>query len=60
MIFTTNSNQIRQDHGYKEGSYIKIWNGEEDNVTMQRVLEEKSDISPEELYELLEKAYPKG
>ena len=51
-------NQFRQDHGYKEGSYIKIWNGEEDNVTMQRVLEENENVSPEELYKALEKAYP--
>jgi len=51
-------NQFRQDHGYKEGSYIKIWNGKEDNVTMQRVLAEQSDITPEALYRALEKAYP--
>ena len=24
-------NFFRQDHGYKEGSYIKIWHGKEDN-----------------------------
>jgi len=53
-------NQFRQDHGYKEGSYIKIWNGEEDNVTMQRVLEENEDITPDGLYKALEEAYPKG
>lgn len=53
-------NQFRQDHGYKEGSYIKIWNGEEDNVTMQRVLEENEDVSPDGLYKALEEAYPKG
>ncbi len=53
-------NQFRQDHGYKEGSYIKIWNGEEDNVMMQRVLEENEDVTPDELYNALEKAYPKG
>ena len=53
-------NQFRQDHGYKEGSYIKIWNGEEDNVTMQRVLEENEDVTPERLYNALEEAYPKG
>ena len=53
-------NQFRQDHGYKEGSYIKIWNGEEDNVTMQRVLEENEDVTPEGLYNALEEAYPKG
>jgi dimeric dUTPase (all-alpha-NTP-PPase superfamily) len=53
-------NQFRQDHGYKEGTYIKIWNGEEDNVVMQRVLEESDDISPDELYKALETSYPKG
>ncbi len=53
-------NKFRQDHGYKEGTYIKIWNGEEDNVTMQGILEENENVSPEELYRALEKAYPKG
>ena len=52
-------NKFRQDHGYKEGSYIKIWNGEEDNVMMQSILEDDS-ITPEKLYEGLAKAYPKG
>jgi hypothetical protein len=52
-------NKFRQDHGYKEGNYIKIWNGQEDNVKMQTILEENEDISPEALYEALEKAYPK-
>jgi len=53
-------NQFRQDHGYKEGSYIKIWNGEEDNVTMQRVLEENEDVTTEELYNALEEDSTKG
>ncbi|MGE0738648.1 dUTP diphosphatase [Sulfurimonas sp.] len=51
-------NQFRQDHGYKDGSYIKVWGGEEDNVVMQRVLEQNSDIAPAKLYEELEKLYP--
>lgn len=50
-------NQFRQDHGYKDGTYIKIWNGQEDNVTMQSILDSQDDISPSELYEALEKAY---
>jgi len=50
-------NQFRQDHGYKEGNYIKIWNGDEDNVVMKRIWEENSDITPEILYEKLEKVY---
>ncbi len=50
-------NQFRQDHGYKDGSYIKVWDGEEDNVVMKRIWEEKSDVTPEELYRELTKYY---
>lgn len=32
-------NVFRQDHGYKEGSYIKIWAGREDNEHLVEVLE---------------------
>ncbi|WP_309496128.1 dUTP diphosphatase [Sulfurovum sp.] len=53
-------NQFRQDHGYKEGTYIKIWNGEEDNVSMQGILEKNENVSPDELYKALEEAYPKS
>ena len=53
-------NKFRQDHGYKDGSYIKIWNGEEDNVTMQSILAKNEDITPDRLYEALTQAYPKG
>ena len=52
-------NQFRQDNGYKDGSYIKVWNGEEDNVVMKRVWEENSDIKPDVLYKELQKAYEK-
>ncbi len=50
-------NQFRQDNGYKEGTYIKVWDGKEDNVVMQLIWEEKSNITPELLYSELEKAY---
>ncbi len=50
-------NQFRQDNGYKDGSYIKVWAGEEDNVVMKRVLDKGSDISPSELYKELTKLY---
>ena len=53
-------NKFRQEHGYKEGTYIKIWNEKEDNVVMQEVLASKSDITPEALYDALEEAYPKA
>ena len=51
-------NKFRQDNGYKEGSYIKIWNGEEDNVVMQSILSKKSNITPKELYLALKEVYP--
>jgi len=51
-------NQFRQDHGYKEGKYIKDWHGVEDNVVMQQILQGNPDITPEQLYQLLEKKYP--
>ena len=50
-------NQFRQDHGYKDGSYIKVWNTEEDNVVMKRIWEENADIKPDVLYTALEKVY---
>lgn len=53
-------NKFRQDHGYKDGTYIKIWNGKEDNVIMQGFLEENQDASPQELYAALKKVYPKA
>lgn len=51
-------NKFRQDNGYKDGSYIKTWGKEEDNVVMQCILEKNENISPENLYEELSKAYP--
>ncbi len=50
-------NQFRQDNGYKDSTYIKIWNGEEDNIVMKRIWEENGDIKPEVLYKELAKAY---
>ncbi|BAF70125.1 dUTP diphosphatase [Nitratiruptor sp. SB155-2] len=50
-------NQFRQSHGYKEGTYKKIWNGKEDNVVMQEILASKPSISYSELLQALEKAY---
>ncbi len=50
-------NRFRQDNGYKDGTYIKIWNGEEDNLYMQKILESNVNISPNKLYMELEKRY---
>ncbi|CAA6802612.1 MAG: Dimeric dUTPase (EC [uncultured Sulfurovum sp.] len=53
-------NKFRQNHGYKEGSYIKEWQGKEDNVVMQEILASRNDITPQALYDALEKSYPKA
>ena len=50
-------NQFRQDNGYKDGSYIKVWAGQEDNVVMKRIWEENGDIKPDILYKELVKSY---
>ena len=51
-------NQFRQDHGYKEGSYVKEWNGLEDNAVMKRIWEENGELKPDALYAELESHYP--
>ena len=53
-------NQFRQDHGYKEGTYKKTWNGKEDNVVMLSFLEGDDAPTIKALYEKLEKAYAKA
>jgi len=50
-------NQFRQDNGYKDGTYIKVWNNEEDNILMKRIWENNSDIKPDQLYKELSKIY---
>jgi dimeric dUTPase (all-alpha-NTP-PPase superfamily) len=52
-------NKFRQEHGYKEGTYIKIWNGQEDNIVMQNILNKNNSITPNELYNELEENYKK-
>lgn len=54
-------NFFRQDHGYKDGSYQKIWNGREDNEHLSEVLTELDTHSPnfrDMVYSALESRYP--
>jgi dimeric dUTPase (all-alpha-NTP-PPase superfamily) len=54
-------NFFRQDHGYKEGSYIKEWHGEEDNEVLAQLvktLDAGADGFQERLYRSLEEKYP--
>ena len=54
-------NFFRQDHGYKEGSYIKVWHGKEDNEVLADVVQtlDASDSDfQKQLYQALEAKYP--
>jgi len=54
-------NFFRQDHGYKDGSYIKVWHGKEDNEVLANVvnqLDVSSSNFQKELYQALENQYP--
>ena len=53
-------NQFRQDNGYKEGHYIKVWNGNEDNVVMVELLEKMDDVGFDDLYSKLKEEYNKN
>lgn len=51
-------NSVRQNHGYKDGNYIKIWDGREDNVWLTEYMNsEGSDISYDGVIKALEDKY---
>jgi dimeric dUTPase (all-alpha-NTP-PPase superfamily) len=50
-------NLFRQANGYKDGTYVKIWNGLEDNVHLDRIMAENPDASTHELHEHLRRVY---
>ncbi len=53
-------NFFRQDHGYKDGTYIKQWAGKEDNehlVELTAGLDSHSDSFRDDLYEALSLRY---
>ena len=54
-------NFFRQDHGYKEGSYIKVWQGREDNehlAELLTLLDSESTDFKNEVYQQLQARYP--
>jgi len=53
-------NKLRQEHGYKEGTYQKIWNGKEDNTYLTAILNEDINITFDSLYEKLLSEYEKA
>lgn len=52
-------NKFRQDHGYKKGTYVKIWNGKEDNEVLTGLLKSMApeDINFDTLYAGLKTEY---
>jgi dimeric dUTPase (all-alpha-NTP-PPase superfamily) len=50
-------NSFRQNHGYKNGSYIKLWGKVEDNVVAFNIMDKYPNISPSDLYQKLELEY---
>ena len=54
-------NFFRQDNGYKEGSYIKIWQGREDNehlAELMQALDSSSSDFRDQVYRGLQARYP--
>lgn len=54
-------NFFRQDHGYKTGEYVKVWNGKEDNEHLVEVLNRVDPNTPnykDEIYNSLKAVYP--
>jgi hypothetical protein len=54
-------NFFRQDHGYKEGTYQKIWSGREDNeylVEIMATLNPDTSSFRDDIYSALEQLYP--
>lgn len=52
-------NKFRQEHGYNDGTYKKVWNDLEDNEVMSNILKENQNIDINELYTKLEEVYSK-
>jgi len=53
-------NFFRQDNGYKDGSYIKMWHGKEDNEVLEELADQMDtgrESFPDDLYEALEIEY---
>ena len=54
-------NFFRQDHGYQEGTYVKLWQEREDNEHLSELLESLDDTDPgfpDAVYQALSARYP--
>lgn len=52
-------NIFRQDNGYKNGTYVKVWNGREDNEVLADYVHNSETVSYDAAYEFLDKEYSK-
>lgn len=50
-------NALRQEFGYANGSYVKMWDGKEDNVKMLEIVEQIPDHQIDTIRLLLEEYY---
>jgi len=50
-------NTFRQQNGYKDGSYVKNWDGVEDNVVAFEIMNLNPTITPSDLYKKLDSKY---
>lgn len=50
-------NIFRQEHGYKDGTYTKVWNGREDNQVLADLILASPGASAEHLFVSLETIY---
>ncbi len=50
-------NTFRQQNGYKDGSYVKNWDGVEDNVVAFEIMNLNPTITPSNLYKKLDSKY---
>ena len=56
-------NFFRQDHGYRQGSYVKVWDGREDNEHLSEILvalDSGSESFRDDVYRALAARYPGG
>ena len=54
-------NMFRQDHGYKDGTYQKIWNGREDNEYLVEIIDSLDPNQAkfkDQVYIALKRSYP--
>lgn len=50
-------NIFRQQNGYKDGTYVKVWHGKEDNEVLQGLIDARPDATVDQLFAKLEHIY---